>query len=68
MSRSRLSVRSILLRKRKRGMPQIIELLQDQLQRRHLLVVGLADHHRGIAAGERSARFLRRIRSSRGSR
>ena len=51
-------MRSILLRKRKRGNLELVELLEDQLQRRHFLVVGLADDDRRIAACERGARFL----------
>ena len=42
----------------KRGIFEIVELLEDQLQRRHFLVVGLADDDRRVAAGERGARFL----------
>ena len=34
----------------------ILELLEDQLQRRHLLLVGLADDDRGVAGGERVRR------------
>ena len=34
----------------------ILELLEDELQRRHLLLVRLAHHHRGVAGGERIRR------------
>ncbi len=34
-------------------MAAIFELLEDQLQRRHLLLVRLADHDRRVARGER---------------
>ena len=32
-----------------RGTPQLLELAQDDLQRRRLARVGLADHHRRVA-------------------
>ncbi len=51
-------MRSILLTKMKRGNRQLVELLEDQLQGRHLLVVGLGDDNGGIATGQRIARLL----------
>ena len=35
----------------------ILELLEDELERRHLLLVGLAHHDRRIAGGQRTSRI-----------
>ena len=57
--RARLvSALSILLRNRKRGMFEVFELAQDQLQLRDLLLVGLADHDRGIDRRQRRAHVV----------
>ena len=55
---SLVSALSILLRNRKRGMFEVFQLAQDELQLRHLLLVGLADHHRGIDRGQRRAHVV----------
>ena len=48
-----VSALSILLRNRKRGNFQVFELAQDQLELRNLLLVGLADHDRGVDRRQR---------------
>ena len=57
----RLLARSILFRNRKRGNAEILELAQDDLQLRQLLLVRLADHDRGIDRGKRGAHVVREL-------
>ena len=57
----RLLARSILFRNRKRGNAQILELAQDDLQLRQLLLVRLADHDRGIDRRKCGAHVMREL-------
>ena len=57
----RLLARSILFRNRKAGNAQIFQLAQDDLQLRQLLLVRLADHHRGIDRRKCGAHVLREL-------
>src|SRR5215467_7795319 len=47
-----------LVQEQKSGNATVFELLQDQLQRRNALGIGLADHDSGIAAGERKRTLM----------
>src|SRR4029078_8981457 len=42
-----------LVNEQERGNPAILELLEDQLERRNLLFVWLAHHYGGVASRER---------------
>ena len=48
-----------LVQEQKARNAEILELAQDDLQLRQLLLVGLADHHRGIDRGKRGAHVVR---------
>ena len=47
-----------LVEEQEAGNAAVLELLQDQLQRRHALGIGLAHHDGRIAAGERERAFM----------
>src|SRR5262249_26364861 len=47
-----------LVEEQKTGNAAVFELLQDELQRRNALGIGLADHDSGIAAGERNCALM----------
>ena len=50
-----------LVQKQKTGNAEILELAQDDLQLRQLLLVRLADHDRGIDRGQRGAHVMREL-------
>ena len=50
-----------LVQKQKTGNAQILQLAQDDLQLRQLLLVRLADHDRGIDRGQRGAHVMREL-------
>ena len=53
-----MSKRVDLVEEQEAGNAAVLELLEDQLQRRHALGIGLAHHDGGIAAGERERAFV----------
>jgi hypothetical protein len=50
-----------LVQKQKTGNAEVLQLAQDDLQLRQLLLVRLADHHRGIDRRQRGAHVMREL-------
>ena len=50
-----------LVQEQEVGESDVFELLQNHLQRRHALGIGLADHDSGIAGGKRECAFVEKL-------